>query len=198
MRYRALALVVVVAWGWVAVAADAQTAGSEGPKKAPRIDFVSNWNPTAGTVLLDAFRQGLADLGWIERQNLHIEYRWAEGDLRRHPRLTAELAALKVDVMVLTGTAAARAAVQATRTIPVVVAVVGDPVANGLVRSLAKPGGNLTGLAWQASDLVTKQLQLLQETVPRATRVAALGHAANPGLRKPMETAARSLACRST
>jgi ABC-type uncharacterized transport system substrate-binding protein len=74
-----------------------------------------------------------------------------------------------------------------------VASIVGDPVANGLVRSLARPGGNLTGLAWQASDLVTKQLQLLQEAVPRATRVAALGHAATPGLRKPMEAAARSL-----
>jgi oligopeptide/dipeptide ABC transporter ATP-binding protein len=85
-----------------------------------------------------------------------------------------------VDIIVLAGTAAARAAVQATRAIPVVAAVLGDPVPNGLVRSLAKPGGNLTGLAWQASDLVTKQLQLLQETVPRATRVAALAHVANP------------------
>ena len=119
---------------------------------------------------MDAFRHGLADLGWAERQNIHIEYRWAEGDLGRHPRLVAELVALKVDVIVLAGTAAARAAVHATRTIPIVASALGDPVAAGLVRSLAKPGGNLTGLAWQASDLVTKQLQLLQETVPRATQ----------------------------
>ena len=142
---------------------------------------------------MDAFRQGLADLGWIERQTIQIEYRWAEGDLGRHPRLAAELAALKVDVMVLAGTAAARAAMQATRTIPIVVALVGDPVADGLVRSLAKPGGNLTGLAWQTGDLVTKQLQLLQETVPRATQVAAIGHAANPAARSTLEPAARSL-----
>jgi putative ABC transport system substrate-binding protein len=158
-----------------------------------RIGFISNSNPTSGTGLVDAFRRGLADLGWAERQNIHIEYRWAEGDFGRYPRLTAELVALKVDVIVLSGTAAARAAVQATRTIPVVAAVIGDPVAGGLVRSLAKPGGNLTGLAWQARDLVTKQLQLLQETVPRATRVAALGHAVIPGVRASAEGAARSL-----
>jgi putative ABC transport system substrate-binding protein len=158
-----------------------------------RIGFISNSNPTAGTTFVDSFRRGLADLGWAERQNIHIEYRWAEGDLGRHPRLAAELVALKVDVIVLAGTAAARAAVQATRTIPVVAAVIGDPVPSGLVRSLSKPGGNLTGLAWQASDLVTKQLQLLQETVPRATRVGALGHAAIPGVRRAAEGAARSL-----
>ena len=110
-----------------------------------RIGVISNASPTAGTTLVDAFRQGLADLGWIEGQNIHIEYRWAEGDLGRHPRLAAELVALKVDVIVLAGTAAARAAEQATRTIPIVAALVGDPVADGLVRSLAKPGGNLTG-----------------------------------------------------
>ena len=158
-----------------------------------RIGFISNASPTANTTFVDSFRRGLADLGWAERQNIHIEYRWAEGDLGRHSRLAAELVALKVDVIVLAGTAAARAAVKATRAIPVVAAVIGDPVPSGLVRSLAKPGGNLTGLAWQASDLVTKQLQLLQETVPRATRVGALGHAATPEVRRAAEGAARSL-----
>jgi len=172
----------------VPFAVEAQPVG-----KVYRIGFISNSTPTAGTTFVDSFRRGLADLGLAERQNIQIEYRWAEGDLGRHPRLAAELVALKVDVIVLAGTAAARAAVQATRTIPVVAAVIGDPVPNGLVRSLAKPGGNLTGLAWQASDLVTKQLQLLRETVPRATRVGALGHAAIPGVRRAAEGAARSI-----
>jgi putative ABC transport system substrate-binding protein len=195
MRVRVPALELALALAFLAVpaAADAQPAGPGGPRKVHRIGFISNSTPTAGTVLVDAFRQGLVDLGWVERQNLHIEYRWAEGDFERYPRLAAELVALRVDVMVLAGTGAARAAVRATRTIPVVAAVIGDPVAGGLVRSLAKPGGNLTGLAWQARDLVTKQLQLLQETVPRATRVAALGHAAIPGVRQSVEAAARSL-----
>ena len=189
MRFRVLAL--ILAWGFLSVplAADAQPA-----EKVYRIGVISNAGPASGTTLVGAFRRGLADLGWLEGKNIRIEYRWAEGDLGRHPRLAAELVALKVDVIVLAGTSAARAAVHATRTIPIVATVIGDPVAAGLVRSLAKPGGNLTGLAWQAGDLVTKQLQLLQETVPRATRVAALGHAAtNSVVRKATEAAARSL-----
>ena len=161
--------------------------------KAYRIGFVSNSNPAGGTALVDPFRQGLAELGWIEGQNITIEYRWAEGDLGRHPRLIAELVALKVDILVLAGTSAGRAAVQATRTIPIVAAIIGDPAAAGLVKSLAKPGGNFTGLAWQASDLVTKQLQLLQEMVPKVALLAALGHAANPTARTAAELAARTL-----
>ena len=193
MRVRVVALALALAWGLLSgpLAAEGQPAGAAG--RVPRIGLISNATPTSGTTFVDAFRRGLADLGWIEQQNLRIEYRWAEGDLARHPRLMAELATLKVDVIVLAGTAAGRAAMQATRTIPIVVALVGDPVAGGLVKSLAKPGGNLTGLAWQTSDLVTKQLQLLQETVPRATQVAAIGHPANPAARSAVEPAARSL-----
>jgi putative tryptophan/tyrosine transport system substrate-binding protein len=162
-------------------------------RKVQRIGFIGNAKPTEGTTLVDAFRQGLKELGWVEGRNISIEYRWAEGDLERSPRLVAELVALKVDVIVLAGTVAARAALQATRTIPIVVTIVGDPVVSGLVTSLAKPGGNLTGLAWQANDLVTKQLQLLLEAVPQTTRVAALGHSANPTARTAAEAAARSL-----
>ena len=170
------------------LAAEAQPAG-----KVYRIGFLSNSTRPAGTVLVDAFRRGLADLGWVEGQNTSIEYRWAEGDMGRHPRLVAELVALKAEVIVLAGTAAARAALQATQTIPIVATVVGDPVASGLVRSLAKPAGNLTGIAWQSSDLVTKQLQLLQEMAPTATRFAALGHSAVPAARTAVETTARLL-----
>ena len=170
------------------LAAEAQPAG-----KVYRIGFMSNSTRPAGTGLVDAFRRGLADLGWVEGKSISIEYRWAEGDMGRHPRLVAELVASKAEVIVLAGTAAARAALQATRTIPIVAAIVGDPVASGLVRSLARPGGNLTGIAWQAGDLVTKQLQLLQEMAPTVTRFAALGHSAVPTARTSVATAARLL-----
>jgi putative ABC transport system substrate-binding protein len=184
------AFIAGIAGGLLAgpLAAEVQQAG-----KVHRIGFISNSNPTSGTALVDAFRRGLADLGWVNGQNISIEYRWAEGDLGRHPRLAAELVALKVEVIVLAGPAAARAAMQATRTIPIVAAVVGDPVAAGFATSLARPDGNLTGLAWQSSDLVTKQLQLLQEMVPKATRFNALGHPATPAARTAVEAAARAL-----
>jgi putative ABC transport system substrate-binding protein len=170
------------------LAAEAQQAG-----KVYRIGFISNSTRPAGAALVGPFQQGLAELGWVEGQNISIEYRWAEGDMGRHPRLAAELVALKVEVIVLAGTAAARAALQATQTIPIVAAVVGDPVASGLVKSLAKPGGNLTGGAWQSGELITKQLQLLQQMAPTATRFAALGHSAMPAARTAVETTARSL-----
>jgi putative ABC transport system substrate-binding protein len=177
----------------VGLLAAPRAAGTQPVGKVHRIGFIGNSNPAEGTTLVDAFRQGLGELSWVEGRNVAIEYRWAEGDLGRSPQLVAELVALKVDVILLAGTVAARAALQATRTIPIVTSIVGDPVAGGLVKSLAKPGGNLTGLAWQATDLVTKQLQLLQEAVPLATRVAALGHSANPMGRTAAEAAARSL-----
>jgi len=162
-------------------------------RKVPRIGFLGNARPAEGRTLVDAFREGLGELGWTEGRNVSIEYRWTEGDLGRSPQLVAELVALRVDVIVLAGTVAARAALQATRTIPIVTSIVGDPVASGLVTSLAKPGRNLTGLAWQASDLVTKQLQLLLEAVPQTTRVAAIGHSSSPTARPAAEAAARSL-----
>lgn len=126
-----------------------------------------------------------------------LENRWAEGDLQRHPTLARELVTSKVDVIVVAGTAAARAAADATKTIPIVITAIGDPVAAGLVRSLARPGGNLTGMAWQAADLVTKQLQLLREVVPSANRMAVLAHAANPRARTSVETAARVIGVRA-
>jgi ABC-type uncharacterized transport system substrate-binding protein len=163
------------------------------PGKVYRIGFVSSGSRQTHEPLRLAFLDGLRELGWVERTSFVMESRWAEGDLRRHPGLTRELVSLHVDVIVLAGTAAARAALQATRTIPIVATVLGDPVAAGLVSSLARPGGNLTGLAWQASDLVTKQLQLLQEIEPGAERLAVLAHAANPSSREAVETAARIL-----
>jgi len=129
-------------------------------------------NPRNG----DAFRQGLRDLGYVDGRNLVIEYRDAEGKPERLAAGAAELVALNVDVIVAPGTLAAVAAKRATATIPIVVPTIGNPVADGLVKSLARPGGNVTGLANLTNDLIGKCMQLLKEAVPGATRVAVLTH----------------------
>jgi putative tryptophan/tyrosine transport system substrate-binding protein len=158
-----------------------------------RVGFLNNSNPTDGGALVDAFRQGMAELGWVEGRNLVIDIRWAESDLSRHPRLVGDLIASRADVIVVAGSSASRAAVQATRTVPIVAAVLGDPDTQGIVTSLARPGGNITGLAWQSSDLVTKQIQILQDAIPRLVRLVALWHTANVSVRRAAETAARAL-----
>ncbi len=162
--------------------------------KTARIGYLGNANPIHHAPSLAAFRQGLRDLGWVEGQNFSIEYRWADGDLDRHPALAAELVKLRVDVIVTAGVPAIRAAMQASSTIPVVAAIMGDPVAAGFATSLARPGGNITGLANHFEDLVKKQLQLLKETVPKTSRVAILLHpAVSTPFRKPAEATARAL-----
>src|SRR5712692_5133480 len=150
------------------LAAEAQQAG-----KVPRIGFLA-LNRAANPHLPEAFRQGLRDLGYVEGRNVVIEYRDAEGNLERLPALAAELVALKVDVIVVGGRLHALAAKQATRTLPIVFAAVADPVGSGLVTSLARPGGNVTGLSNLAPDLVGKCLELLKEAVPGVSRVAVL------------------------
>src|ERR1700687_1831645 len=122
----------------------------------------------------EAFRQGLRELGYVEGRNLVIEYRDAEGKLEQFPTLAAELVALKVDVIVASGTLAALAAKQATRTLPIVFSPAADPVASGLVTSLARPGGNVTGLSLLYSELVGKWLEQLKQAIPGVTRVAVL------------------------
>jgi len=148
---------------------------------------------------LEAFRQGLRDLGYVEGQNIAIESRWAEGKYDRYPALAADLVRLKVDVIVAHGGTATQAVQQATRTIPIVMSLVLDPVGSGLVPSLARPGGNVTGTSFMGPDLVGKQLQLLKEVVPKVSRVALLRNPANPasvqGLRDA-EAAARALGVR--
>jgi putative tryptophan/tyrosine transport system substrate-binding protein len=149
-------------------------------RKVPRLGFIGNMDPQSQALALDAFRQGLRDLGWIEGQNLRIEYRWAEGQADRHPGLVAELVQLPVDVIVAAGGVALRAAQQATSSIPIVSAVLlTDPVRLGLVASLAHPGGNLTGLASQYEEIVTKHVELLAEVVPTLSRLVLLKHAAS-------------------
>ena len=156
----------------VPLATEGQLAG------APRIGLISNANPTTGSLQTEAFRRGLRELGWIEGQTVTIEYRWAEGNSDRLPDLIADLVQIKVNVIVLAGTVAIRAAKRATSTIPIVFVSLADPVTLGFVPNLARPGGNMTGLASEFEGLATKQLQLLKEAVPGLGRVAVL---ANPG-----------------
>ena len=145
--------------------------------------------------LVKAFREGLRDLGWVEGQNVVIETRWGEGRLDEFPRIASGLVALPVDVLVTWGPQVVRAAQQATATVPIVMAIVHEPVAFGFVKSLARPGGNITGLAFQDSELGTKRLQLLKDIVPRMRRVAFLwdpGGGGETGVRAA-ETAAKKL-----
>jgi putative ABC transport system substrate-binding protein len=150
------------------LAAEAQQAA-----KVARIGYLGP-SMAANPHLEEAFRQGLRDLGYVEGRNVVIEYRDAEGKLERLPALAAELVALKVDVIVTPGTLATMAAKRATTTIPIVFPAVGDPVTEGLVTSLARPGGNVTGLSVLALELVGKRLELLTQTVPGVSRVAVL------------------------
>ncbi len=149
-------------------------AGAQQTTKIPRIGLLSPFSPSAAAPWHQAFRQGLRDLGWVEGKNISIEYRYAEGRNDRLPELAADLVRLKVDVIVASITTDALAAKSATRAIPIVMASAGDPIASGLVESLARPGGNITGLSQIAPELAGKRLELLKETVPKLTRVAVL------------------------
>jgi putative tryptophan/tyrosine transport system substrate-binding protein len=150
------------------------------PKKVPRIGYLSFSSPSAMSTRTEAFRQGLRELGYVEGKNIVIEWRSAEGKRDRLPSLAAELVRLKVDIIVTAGPPATRSAKEATVTIPIVFAQDGDPVASGFVASLARPGGNITGLSTLAPELSGKRLELLKEIVPRLSRVAVLGNSTNP------------------
>ena len=148
--------------------------------KIPRIGFMGNSTAALEANLLDAFREGLRELGYEEGRNIIIEYRWADGKYEQFPVLVAELIASKVDVIVTAGTPAALAVKKATTAVPLVMVAVGDPVGTGLVPSLARPGGNLTGLSSIAPDLEGKRLQLLREVVPALSHVAMFINSLNP------------------
>jgi len=164
-----LLAILVVALLAMPLAAEAQQAA-----RVPRIGYVST-NLVASPHLVEAFRQGLHDLGYVEGRNVMIEYRSAEGQLERVPALAAELVALKVAVIVAAaGTPIALAAKQATRMVPIVFIAAGDPVNSGLVASLARPGGNVTGLSSLAPDLIGKCMELLTQAVPKVSQVAFL------------------------
>jgi putative ABC transport system substrate-binding protein len=148
--------------------------------KVPRIGFLGNSTAALEANLVGPFREGLRDLGYVEGRNILIEYRWAEGKYERFPALIAELIALKVDVIVTAGTPAALAVKKATTSIPLVMIAVGDPVGTGLVASLARPGGNITGLTSIAPDLEGKRLELLGEVIPGVSHIAVLWNSASP------------------
>ena len=148
--------------------------------KTPRIGFMGNSTAALEANLVDAFREGLRELGYEEGRNIVIEYRWANGKYDHFPVLVAELIAAKVEVIVTAGTPAALAVKNATTTVPLVMVAVGDPVGTGLVPSLARPGANLTGLSSVAPDLEGKRLQLLREVVPALSHVAMFINSLNP------------------
>jgi ABC-type uncharacterized transport system substrate-binding protein len=144
------------------------------PTKVFRIGFLDGTSASGTAVLVDAFRQELSKLGWIEGKNITIDYRFAERKNERLPELAAELVRLKVDLIVGTSGRSALAAKGATTTIPIVMVTSPDPVGAGLVASLARPGGNVTGLSGLGSELITKRLEVLKDAVPRLTRVGVL------------------------
>ena len=171
MRRRQFIVLLGGAAAWP-VAARAQ------PAKAARIGFLGLVSPSSHASRIAAFRAGLRDLGWIEGRNLSIEFRWAEGNYDRLPALAEELLRLNIDLLVTHGAAGALAAKKATSTIPIVITAVGDMLTLGLVSSLSRPGGNVTGLSLFAAELTAKRLELVKEAVPSVTRVAIL---LNPG-----------------
>jgi putative ABC transport system substrate-binding protein len=165
-------------------------------EKVPRIGFLGGVQPGAVSVRIDAFRQSLRELGYVEGKNILIEYRYAEDKLDRLPALAAELVRLKVEVIVTGGPGSTRALKEATATIPIVMAQDIDPVGTGFVASLARPGGNITGLATFAPEISGKQLELLKEIAPKISRVAVLGTSTTPGsaeMLKEVELAAGAL-----
>ena len=186
MRWIGLAVVIALCLALAPLAAEAQQAA-----KVARIGYLAT-NLAGNPRGRDAFRQGLRDLGYVEGRNVVIEYRDAEGKIERLPALAVELVALKVDVIVTASTVAALAAKQATRTLPVVFAVAADPVTEGLVTSLARPGGNVTGLSNLAPELVGKRLELLKQIVPGVTRGAALWHPGALGKRTEKDSLKRN------
>jgi putative ABC transport system substrate-binding protein len=168
------AVAALLAIGAAPLAAHAQQSA-----KIRRIGLLSPFSPSATAVWHQAFRLGLRDLGWVEGKNISIEYRYAEGRNDRLPDLAADLVRLKVDIIFVDSTSPALAARKATRAIPIVIASGGDTLASGLVESLARPGGNITGLDQMSPELGGKRLELLKEIVPQLSRVAVLWNPQN-------------------
>src|SRR5262249_38815433 len=168
MRRIGIAVVLVLSLFLAPLGAEAQRKGM------PVIGYLHFGSPSAFAYQIPAFRQGLSEIGYVEGQNVTIEYRWAEGMLDRLPALAADLIGRRVDVIAALGPPTARAVKNATSTIPIVFAVGTDPVADGLIANLARPGGNLTGISLLAADLTSKRLELLSELVPYARVIALL------------------------
>ncbi len=177
MRLKTLGLVVAFA---LVLLAAAPRADAQAPAKVRRIGFLGNTTPVLEANLVGPFREGLRDLGYVEGQNIQIEYRWAGGKYDRFPALIAELIALKVEVIVTAGTPATLAVKKATTSVPLVMIAVGDPVGTGIVASLNRPGGNITGLTSISPELDGKRLELLREVIPDLSHIAVLWNAASP------------------
>ena len=173
MRLKRFLVVLIV----LAVCSPAE---AQRPTKNPRIGILSGSSPSTSSARREAFRQGLRELGYAEGKNIVIEWRSAEGKLDRLPAFAAELVHLKVDVIVTAGQSSTRPANEATRTIPIVMAQNPDPVGAGFIASLARPGGNITGLSSLTPEISGKRLELLKETVPRLSRVVVLGTSTTP------------------
>jgi putative ABC transport system substrate-binding protein len=178
------------------VLAVARGAHAQQARKMPQIGYVGNSTPALEAALVEGFRQGLGERGYIEGKNIVIHYRWAQGKTDAFPTLISELLALNVDVLVTSGTSAAFAAKKATRTTPIVLAAAGDAVGTGLVASLAHPGGNITGISNLYTTLEGKRIEILRDLLPRMRRIALLLSPANPLtplILKSMRTAAEAL-----
>jgi putative ABC transport system substrate-binding protein len=160
--------------------AAARGAHAQPARKVPQIGYVGNATPALESALVEGFRLGLRERGYIEGKTIEVHYRWADGKIDAMPTIIAELIALKVDVLITAGTPAALAAKKATTTIPIVMAAVGDAVGTGIVPSLARPGGNITGLSTLYNQLEGKRIQILREFVPKMKRIALLTNPANP------------------
>jgi putative tryptophan/tyrosine transport system substrate-binding protein len=182
---------------WAVLLALSFPAGAQQAKKIPRIGFLASVSASSDADRIEAFRLGLRELGYVEGQNVTIEYRWADGRFEQLPDLATELVRLKVDVIVAVVTQASLAAKKATGTIPIVMVGVSDPVGSGLVASLARPGTNITGTSSMTAEIIGKLLELLKETLPKISRVAALWNPANPVFQalqlRETEVAARAL-----
>ncbi len=194
MDLRQAAIRLAAAFFVFAVAPD--TAEAQRPNNVPRVGFLSPADPKSAFGLTEAFRDGLRELGYREGSNIAIEYRWAEGRFDRLPDLAAELIRLKVDIVVAVVTQASLAAKSSTTTIPIVMVATGDPVGAGLVASLGRPGGNITGTSSVAPETAGKSLEILREIAPNVRRVAVLWNPANAVFQAQMvretEAAARS------
>jgi putative tryptophan/tyrosine transport system substrate-binding protein len=157
------------------------SAEAQQPTKVPRIGFLNANSPSTIAARLEAFRHGLRELEYVEGKNIVVEYRWAEGKIERLPDLATELVRLKVDVIVTASSTVTRAAKEATSTIPIVMANDNDPAGNGFVASLARPGGNITGLSTLYPEISGKRLELLKEIIPKLSHVAVFGTSTQPG-----------------
>ncbi len=191
MRLLRLAVILTAIFALAPIAPVAQPS-----EKVYRIGVLERTSAAVNATNLEAFRQGLRTLGYVEGKNLVIEYRSADGRDDRFPELAAELAQLKVDLILTRGTPAALAAKRASATIPVVITGVGDPVGQGIIASLARPGGNITGLSATVTEIYPKRVEILRELVPKATHIAAVFNMGNPAIPrqwKEVEAAAKTL-----